>query len=81
MYPCAGLAVQPYSPGSFGQAHIFMEKQESSGKYKHFSVLIVDGIDFHSPAISRTVGAFTGLSVLVGMSCCKHNFHIDLSRP
>lgn len=81
MYPRAGLAVQPYSPSGSEQAHICMEKQQSSGKYKHFTALIVDGIDFPSPAISQSVGAFTDLSVLVGMSYCKHNFHIDLSRP
>lgn len=81
MYPRAGLAVQPYSPGGSEQAHVCMEKQESSGKYKYFIALIVDGIDFPSPAISQSVGAFTDLSVLVGMSYCKHNFHIDLSRP
>lgn len=68
MYPHAGLAVQPYSPGGSEQAHVCMEKQESSGKYKHFIALIVDGIDFPSPAISQSVGAFTDLSVLVGMS-------------
>lgn len=56
-----------------------MEKQESSGKYKHFTALIVNGIDFPSPAISQSVGAFTALSVLLGMSYCKHNFHMDLS--
>lgn len=53
MYPRAGLAVQPYSPGGSEQAHVCMEKQESSGKYKHFAALIVDGIDFPSPAISQ----------------------------
>lgn len=64
-----------------GQAHICMEKQENSGKYKHFTALMVDGIDFPSPAISQSVCAFTDLSVLVRMSYCKHNFHIDLSPP
>lgn len=60
--------------------HKFVWKsQESSGKYKHFTALIVDGIDFPSPASSQSVDAFTDLSVLVGMSYCKHNFHIDLS--
>lgn len=81
MCPCAGLAEKPHSPCGSEQAHICMEKQESSGKYKHFSALIVGGIDFPSPAISQSVGAFTDLSVLAGMSYCKHNFHIDLSRP
>lgn len=79
MYPHAGLAVQPHSPDGSEQAQICMEKQESSGKYKHFTALIVDGIDFPSPASSQSVDAFTDLSVLVGMSYCKHNFHIDLS--
>lgn len=81
MYPCAGLAVHPYIPCGLRQAHICMENQESSGKYKYFTALIVDGIDFPSPAISQSVGAFTALSVLVEMSYCKHNFHIDLSPP
>lgn len=79
MYPHAGLAAQPYSPSGSEQEHICMEKQESSGKYKHFTTLIVGGIDFPSPAISQSVGTFTALSVLGGMSYCKHNFHIDLS--
>lgn len=79
MYPHTGLAVQPHSSGGSRQAHICVEKQESSGKYKHFTALIVDGIDFPSPAISQSVSAFTALSVLLGMSYCKHNFHIDPS--
>lgn len=52
MYPHAGLAVQPHSSGGSGR-HICMDKQESSGKYKHFSALIADGIDFPCPAISQ----------------------------
>lgn len=56
-----------------------MGKQENSGKYKHFTAVIVGGIGFPSPAISQSVGAFTALSVLPGMSYCKHNFHTDLS--
>lgn len=78
MYPHAGLAVQPHSSGGSGR-HICMDKQESSGKYKHFRALIVDGIDFPCPAISQRVGAVTALSVLLGTSYCKHNFHMDLS--
>lgn len=79
MYSHAGLEVQPYSSGGLGQAHICMEKQENSGKYKHSTAVIVDGIDFPSPVVLQSVGAFTDLSVLVGMSYCKHSFQIDPS--